>query len=109
MSGPLTIDDNLVLRCIECQHFFLPRELHVFVVRFREHGEARALPVEICPHCYDRIASAEVVDIKLEDMKRSYFITLTRHQYEQTIMAERWGMLYDEKTDKIMSRSLLAS
>ena len=107
----LTEEDNLILRCIECQNFFLPREVHVVVIRFREKetGQARALPVEVCPKCYDRIASPEVVDIKLEDMKRSYFITLDRHQYEMTKQAERWGMLYDLKTNQVVSKNRLVT
>ena len=109
LDNLLSPDDHLIMRCVECQTFFLPREIHMWVIRFRDKdtGQARALPVEVCPVCYDGVGSAQTADIRVEDMKRSYFLTLDRHQYEMTKSAERWGMLYDLKTNQVVSKNPL--
>ena len=100
---------NIIFRCVDCQAFLLPQWIHMAVFRFRDKstGQARALPVEICPVCYSGIGSPEYEDIRAEDIPSSTFVTLTREDYEQTRKAEKWGLRYDEKTKTIQSNLLV--
>ena len=75
----------------------------MFVIRFRQGGYPMALPVEVCPYCYDKIASPTVDEVRVEDIPRSYFLTMDRFQYEQTRQAEKWGMKYNLKENRIES------
>lgn len=112
LDSVLTPEDKIIFRCMDCQTFLLPREIHMAVFRFREKstGEARAIPVEVCPVCYTGIGSPEYEQsLKVEDdLPHSSFITLTRHQYEQTKTAEKWGLIYDLQTNKIRSNLLVS-
>jgi len=105
----LTGRDRILLRCVDCQTFFLPAEIHMAVFRYRDPDtrEARAIPVEICPVCYSGIGSPEYEKVREDDIPRSTFVTLTRHDYEQTKLAEKWGMRYDLKTKEMTSDLLV--
>jgi hypothetical protein len=107
LDSLLTPEDKIILRCVDCQTFMLPKQLHMFTIRFRQGGYPMALPVEICPYCFNTVESAEKVDVRPEDVPRSCFLTMDRFQYEQTKQAERWGLNYDLKTNQVVSKSLL--
>ena len=105
LDSLLTPEEKIILRCVECQTFMLPKHLHMFVVRFRDPQtrQVMALPVEICPYCYDRVLSPEVENVRPKDVPRSYFIAMDRFQYDQTIQAERWGLKFNLETNKVES------
>ena len=109
LDSLLTPEDTLIMRCVDCQTFLLPRQLHMFVIRFRRDGYPMALPVEVCPYCYDRVASPTVDDVRPEDIPRSRFLTMDRFQYDQTRQAEKWNMLYDLKTNQVVSKNPLVT
>jgi len=102
---------RIIFRCVDCQTFLLPDMIHMAYIRFRdkETGQGRTIPVEVCPVCYDGIGSPEYeksLTVK-DEVPHSTFITLTRHQYEQTKKAEQWGLVYDPQTDKMRSNLLV--
>ena len=97
-------DQTIILRCIDCQTFLLPEEVGTLVLRFRLNGERQARPFQYCPVCYPQGAPKPET---LEAIEHSEFIVLTRHQYEKTKVAEKWGLTYDPKTDKTNSNLIL--
>ena len=98
-------DQGIIFRCVDCQQFMLPEELHMLTLRFRWEGESRAVPYELCPYCFEKPPAVESVD----EIPKSTFITLTREQYAKTAQAEKWGLTYDPKTDKTSSNLILVS
>lgn len=111
LDSVLTPRDRIILRCVDCQTFLLPREIHMAVARFRDKrtGEARALPVEVCPVCYDGIGKTEYENsLTVDDeLPHSTFLTLTREDYEMTKKAEAWGMTYDVEKKEMRSNLLV--
>lgn len=102
-------DVNLLFRCVDCQTFLLPEEITVVTFRWRDQqtGEARSLPIEVCPQCFDKVTGPQNDGkIKDEDLPRSYFVALTREDYENTRKAERLGLIYDLQKKEMRSKLL---
>ena len=85
----LSPDDNLILRCVDCQEFFLPRELHTLKRRVNDRGTWTWEVHELCPACNpnpDEFRKDAIV-------QSSTFVYLTRYQYDTTKAYERAGLL----------------
>jgi hypothetical protein len=87
----LSPEDKIILRCVDCQVFLLPRELHVLRRRVKDilHGTWTYEVHELCPCCTVNLADEERMAIQ----QSSTFVYLTREQYEVTKRYERAGLL----------------
>lgn len=85
----LSPDDRLILRCLDCQEFFLPRELHILKRRVKVEGVWTWEVHEMCPACVPDPDSFRKDAI----VQSSTFVYLTRHQYDTTKAYEKAGLL----------------
>jgi hypothetical protein len=83
-------DVNMVWRCLKCQSFLLPKEIHLakLPIKLRD-GSKSWLVIELCPICFPNPRSF-LDDPKLES---STFIYLTRDEYFTTRRYERSGLI----------------
>ncbi len=97
-------NENIVMRCVDCQTFFLPGEITRVTARWRgEDGNAKAFPWMICPACHPELPKIH----SWEDVPQCTFITLTKEQYWKTINAEKWNLTYNPTTNEVEGRGLI--
>lgn len=85
------LNPQIIMRCVDCQTFFLPDEISIVKGRTREAGQPRTFVYLTCPVCHP------VLEYNQEMVPLCEFVYLTREDYESTKSAERWGMVYDPK------------
>jgi hypothetical protein len=92
LMGP---DDNIVFRCMDCQEFLLPRELHQLKRRAKDtrNGLWTWDVKLLCPICFPdphKIAAELEED---EDVSSSPLLAMTKEKLRETRAYERAGLL----------------
>lgn len=87
LLGP---DDNIVLRCLDCQEFFLPREIHQLKCRVKdvENGIWTWSVIELCPACHPDPNAV----LDNEQVHSSPLMIMTKAKFRETRLAEKWGV-----------------
>lgn len=83
--------EAIIFRCMKCQNFVLPREIHI--ARRRVKDMRKGIWTwdirELCPHCFPN--PSEVINHP--HISSSLFLRLNREEYEITRAYERAGIL----------------
>ena len=83
-------EEKIVYRCMKCQGFVLPKELHLLKMPIKDQfGRKTFWNIELCPLCFpnpkDYIAD--------DSVESSEFLCLTREQFFITRQHEKAGLI----------------
>jgi hypothetical protein len=98
LLGP---EDKVIMRCLKCQSFFIPREIRTVTARWRDQGHVVAHAWMLCPVCYPEIDS-NIDTMRLDQFPESEFLTLSRDEYEITRSYERAGLIPPQKRSGLL-------
>jgi len=93
-------DDNIVFRCLRCQEYFLPREYHVMVKRWRgKDGYSRAVGYELCPVCFPNPESLT----EEEQIQPSGYVCIPREEFFIQRRYEKAGLLPPQERNLLIN------
>ena len=83
-------NENLIFRCLKCQSFLLPKQIHIAKLPIRLKSGAKSwFVVELCPVCFPN--PRDFLDDP--NLESSTFINLTRDEYFTTRRYEKAGLI----------------